>query len=398
VVVALAGCGDPSIRAARSADQVHARTSTTRSSRTPSDGAEVAPAGLRLASSDESADWYGRDLVRLEHAGRGLFLAGSPLAVVTPDARSVVYNAWTVPTEVAGVVDPATGLALGTPIGHPSLLVHDLDTGRNRLLADAAQSVAVSATGRVAYAQGTGDVRRDVDYLTDVVVRDELDADAVRWTDEPGRYLVNGWAGDRLVVTRSTEGQELGTGEILVLDGPGTARIATERGSFLGISADGGVLAIATDREDLPLARVRTVALDDLRVADVSNAPDLVGVSGGSWVGERLVVSASLGGRPVLATFSGTDHLEFELSYLLDPGRVSSAVDPYVADDGRVGAIGYPATGSGPRGDGLRPYVVLVCPPDQDTCAADPLPGPTDRQLGRIANPSRPSRLALEEQ
>jgi hypothetical protein len=314
-----------------------------------------------------------------------------------PDGQSVVYNAWSALADIGGVTDPSKVPAAGTPIGHPSLRIHDLETGQDRLLADAAQSVAVSGSGRIGYAQGEGDVRLSVDYLTDVVVRDGLDAEAARWTEHPGRYLVNGWAGNRLVVTRSAEGQELGIGEVLVFDGPREVRIAADRATVLGISSDGGALAIAADSDDAPLAHVRTVALDDLRTAQAGNVPELVGVSGGSWVGNRLVVSASLDGRPVIATFLGFNEVRFERTYALDPGRVSSAADPFVAADGAVGAIGYPTTGTSKRDD-LPPYSVLVCPPDQDICTADPVPALADHQLGRIANPSRPSQLAAKEQ
>ena len=108
------------------------------------------------------------------------------LVVLSPGGRYLAYHSWE------------------RPIGEtvvPLLYVHDTVTGRDRLLARGAQTVAWNRDGRIAYfrarrARYDGRVGA---YVGDVVVG-RLDEAPRAWTTHAGAYQVLAWARDRLLV------------------------------------------------------------------------------------------------------------------------------------------------------------------------------------------------------
>lgn len=108
------------------------------------------------------------------------------LAVMSPGGRYLAYH--------------SSGARSGTTV-LPLLYVHDTATGRDRLLARGAQTVAWSGDGRIAYFRATRaryDGRNGA-YVGHVVVR-TLSTPEARWTTNAGGYEVLAWARGRLLV------------------------------------------------------------------------------------------------------------------------------------------------------------------------------------------------------
>lgn len=135
--------------------------------------------GRALHLSDGSVQQLSRPL-------RGSLLGhDAALVVPSPDGRYVAYHAW-------------TG---GSTIGTPLLVLHDIATGSDRVLARGAQTLAWSSAGRIAYFQASRP-RYDGSngaYVGEVVVR-TLGGPSRAWTRRPGDYQVLAWAGRTLLV------------------------------------------------------------------------------------------------------------------------------------------------------------------------------------------------------
>jgi len=191
----------------------------------------------------------------------------------------------------------------------PSLRLHDLRDGRDRVLADRALSIAWRA-GTIAYVrvvEGEGEVpERSFGH---VVVRSGLRGPEARWTTSPGSYVVAAWAGRRLLAYRLREGWP----DLLVLDGPGRARVLARASALVAVSPDGGRAFLAEYGASPPLVRVVDVPSGD-EVARAS-LPDLRWVSeSGSWASDRVAATTSEG-IAVLEVREGTVELEQTLRF-----------------------------------------------------------------------------------
>ncbi len=110
------------------------------------------------------------------------------LAVLSPGGRYLAYH--------SALAHPPTD-----PTVVPLLYVHDSLTGRERLLARGAQTLAWSHDGRIAYFRATRaryDGRRGA-YLGQIVVG-TLTSPATRWTRTAGSYEALAWAHGRLLI------------------------------------------------------------------------------------------------------------------------------------------------------------------------------------------------------
>ena len=117
----------------------------------------------------------------------GLLIATlSPAAVPDPrDNHVVAYNSWRRRS--------------------PVIRVHEVASGKDRILDRGAYSIAWRREGALAYFKA---LKPDLDpenvrrYFGHVVVRSSEKEAPVRWTAEPGVYVVAAWAGDHLLVYR----------------------------------------------------------------------------------------------------------------------------------------------------------------------------------------------------
>lgn len=206
----------------------------------------------------------------------------------------------------------------------PVLLVRELKTRDETTLAEGAFSLAWRRDGALAYFTGVRPRVRDPQrYVGDVVVAPSLDARAKRWTTERNGYVVAAWAGESLIVHRQREGWP----DVLMLDGPGRARVLAERAALVAVSPDGSRAFVTKEPARAPIVGVVNVA-DGSGVATLDLATASKGVAteegtgrdvtanrltyvadSGSWVADEIVASVS-GGLAVLRLDTGAIVLE----------------------------------------------------------------------------------------
>jgi hypothetical protein len=124
----------------------------------------------------------GLDRVELAQVPTNIGTGFSPLAILTADRRSVLYE---------------------TSAPH-QIRVHDIASGTEDIIAsNAFAPVAAARSNRLAYAHardplptGPSAVWRQA---SDIVVRDGVGGADEVWSDAPGRYLPVAWAGDTLL-------------------------------------------------------------------------------------------------------------------------------------------------------------------------------------------------------
>ncbi len=184
----------------------------------------------------------------------------------------------------------------------PVLLVRDLETEKDSLLARGAFSVAWGQGG-IAYFKGLEPrVRKPLRYLGHVFVKRSLRAPAERWTTTPDRYAVSAWAGKRLIVHRMSRTWP----DLLVMEGPRRTRLLAERAALIALSPDGSRAIITEEPSPSPIVSVVNIAdgkvLASLDLADVSkevaDEPISYVADSGSWV-ENTVIAAVSGGLAV---------------------------------------------------------------------------------------------------
>jgi len=220
-------------------------------------------------------------------------LVGQNAAVAVPsrDGRFLAYHAWEDET--------------------PLLVLRDLRTGEERVLARGAQTVAWGPTGQLAYVQAEPPrYRPGQPYLGHVVVRETVDAPPRRWTTAPGPFEVRAWAGTRLLVAVrycpacSDDGHPVG---LYALDGPGEPD-SLPLADLSALSPDAR-WALGpyqeTPGQDSPTPYARLVELETGRVAHTLDVAAAVRDGGGdvaaggfheaSWRGDEIVAHAATG-------------------------------------------------------------------------------------------------------
>jgi hypothetical protein len=251
-----------------------------------------------VVSSDESKitwSWVsdttahnigGKDEVRLDRSVANRPFSDryvSPLAIPSPDGRSLIYHSF---------VD--------------GLRVRDLESGVELALERGSRSAAWRADGTLAYAKG---------QIGHVFVREQLDARPQQWSVEPSDYTVLAWAGKTLIVGAATVSQasvqrlfgkpDQAEQGVWALDGMSRAR-RLPLGGVLAMSPS-GELVVGTETsvtpEDVPLtAVVRVVRVADGKVVAELDLPPVINPErayslgselmsgGGSWAGDHIVV------------------------------------------------------------------------------------------------------------
>ena len=227
-----------------------------------------------------------------------------PVAAPSRDGRYMAYNTW----RWARPIDwqrslEEQGIVTGDPLGRPQLHVRDLRDARDHAFEAGSFSVGWSADGAIAYVRGTApDYRANTPFLGDVVVRRHIDDEPFPWSVAPDRYLVEGWAGRRLLVRRQAPGE---SGELLVFDRPGAARVLAGDADLIAIDPHGVDVVVAESAARNTAPSIRLLSIGDGReegrielraiVDPVTHAAvdDVVGI--GSWHDGRVVAAASSG-------------------------------------------------------------------------------------------------------
>jgi hypothetical protein len=179
----------------------------------------------------------------------------------------------------------------------PSVRLYDAVTGTDEIIEDGAFSLAWRADGALAYFQGTErDYRAGIAYDGDVFVRSSLDAAPEKWSAEPARYVVVGWAADTLVAYREREGEAL---DVVAFDGPGRMHVLASDSGLVAISPDGRQAFVEQGpAEGRPIVRVVDVATgEQVAKLDLTRIDPAVGAVGyaGDWRGDRVVASSASG-------------------------------------------------------------------------------------------------------
>ncbi len=250
-------------------------------------------------------------------------------AARSPDGRWLLYATW---TAAAGL--DASRLRPGDLIGTPSLRLRDERTGDEVVVAGGGDSFAWRGDGALAYGEALVPAyRASLPYRGHIYVRASSSASPTRWTTDPARYVVVGWAGKRLVAYRRPHGERL---DVLVFDGPGRARL---------VSDDASIVAIEPSGERMLISRSEPARVEVLETATgaVVGSLDLGAVGpvayGGDWVND-LVVAA---GNEKLVIFRLHDAIALE--QVLDFGagafRSGGIGSPRFLDDAgeRVAAV-----------------------------------------------------------
>lgn len=337
---------------------------------------------------------------RLSHmAAPSLFGWTSPLAVPSANGQQVVYSAW----KNLVSVDPEKSFSQqnikdGDALGRPSIRMVDTDTGTDSLIEDGAFSVAWRSDGALAYSKGEeADFRADVPYMTDIVVRQSVDAKPETWTTTPGRYIVVAWARHTLLAYDMQEGEQL---DLIALDGPGSARQLASDTSLVAVSPDGTravvsgadgaaarLLDVASGTEVARVDAEPPAADPSASTASPASEPAVQGLLyGGSWTGDH-VVAESPGGLVLLhATASG---LSVERTLAMPTDALPLGVhEPQFADTTGTRVTAWaPVKGGGGRAVGYE-NVYLDCEIADATCSVGP--PRNDRIFSQAYNPSRP--------
>jgi hypothetical protein len=226
----------------------------------------------------------------------------SPVAELSADGRTLVYNTWEnlVPPPGPAQTPPPTG----TLMAHPSIRVFDLQSGVDTLFADGAISPVISSTGDVAFVAGDRpDYYQNEPFTGTIMVRSLQDPKATTLVGTPQNYRPVGWAGSTLLYYVEGEGEALD----LYSAGIGaTPRL---------LATDVGVVAISPDESSVLVQRLGS-GEGDVMLLDVSSGAVLQHASAlttpagtptgalelnGDWLGNQVVAGGT--------TFSGLIYL-----------------------------------------------------------------------------------------
>ena len=227
-----------------------------------------------------------------------------PIATPSRDRRYLAYNTW----HWAKAIDwqrslNEQGIATGDPLGRPQLHVLDLQDGADAALDPGSFSVAWRSDGAIAYARGNPpEYRANMPFESDVVVRRRIGAAPAVWSAAPGRYLVEGWAGTRLIVRAAAVG---GRGALVAFDGVGSERPLVDDADLIAISPNGADVLVAESAAEVAGPAVRLLSVTDgaeearLELSAIRDpvtqtaVTDVVGL--GSWQGDRALAATSSG-------------------------------------------------------------------------------------------------------
>jgi hypothetical protein len=356
--------------------------------------------GGTLVSDDHVTDVAtGARVDGLQDASLQIF--SGPVALRSADGNLIVYNSFA----LASGVDRSS-LVPGKTVGTPSIRVHDVSAGTDRVLASGAGSVAWAGGGRLAYVQGDRASWDGTAYRGRVMVRPDLRGAAVAWTPTSDRYTVLAWAGGRLLVERTPAEQEAG-GELLVFDGPGKSRVLGGNDTELVGVDPTGTIALVTTGD--PTAAAVTYRLLDLATGAEAGKVDLGSTAGtglpspssvGAWSGDAVVVGYSSKFAVFHYTSGPSPSMTLQKLVAIPTSVAPFIRDPYFGKDHThvFGvSVDHLPTAQGPHQEPKfdSNYVLLDCTLATGTCVARPQHQSADGHvLAPIRNPSRPITAA----
>lgn len=247
----------------------------------------------------------GRSRVTLPRAASAPLVGNlGPVAAPSPDGRSLAYNTWqwAKPIDWQRSLDEQ-GITTGDSLGRPELHLFDLRDGTDTALEPGTFSVAWRRDGTIGYARANPpDYRANTSFVADIVVRRGIGGAPTVWSEVPGNYLVEGWAGRHLVVRAAAAG---GRGGLEAFDGAGSERPLADDADLLSISPNGGDVLVAEGASEAAGPSVRLVSVADgaeearvelAEIVDPVTRTPLTNVVGiGDWQGDRAVAATSSG-------------------------------------------------------------------------------------------------------
>jgi hypothetical protein len=224
------------------------------------------------------------------HVAAPLAAGNSPLAVLEPDGRTLVYSTWV----AEGPTDDSA--QSGTPGGRPSIRLLDLRTGRDRPLVYGAVSFAVSASGSIAYVRGDRpEYLQDVAYTGTIEeVRPGASGPPVTLVGASRNYRVAAWAGRSLLYYVEGDGESL---DLFVVAEGARPRLVARSAEVVAISPDGAAVLVQSDQYGpaglalYDVATGRELAEVD-RLRDEQGRTLSLGMNG-DWYGSLIVAEAS---------------------------------------------------------------------------------------------------------
>jgi WD40 repeat protein len=342
----------------------------------------------------------GRDLPLDGQAHAGLAGWTSPVGVMSPDGSSVVYDAWTDLVTIDPVKSYSQqGITDGQPLAEPSLRVIDTTTGTDTLLINGAYSFAWRMDGAVAFVKGTDtEVKANVPYTGDIVVRESLNGPDEVWTSSPDYYVAVAWAEQTLLAYRIGEGE---SADLRALSGPGQSRLIAADATLVAVSPDGTRALISQSSAGaasvIDVATGSTLAnLDLLQTLDPTTGEPLGYLAyAGSWVGDRVAAEGG-SGIVILDVTSSKLSLHSVLSLPSAQFPMHPHEPRFIDTTGSSVIAWVPIPGSGGQAPG-RLYLYLNCNVDDAVCRVGPTRG--SRVFYPVSNPSRPlsdsTQLAL---
>lgn len=260
-----------------------------------------------------------------------IFIFNTSVAVPSPDQRLLIYRATDPPGDVFSL--------RATPV----LRLHEVETGRDRILERGAASFAWSADGALAFAKAEPHQPTDsADPVGHVLVRRSIMGPAVRWTTRPGRYTVLAWADKALLVGAVAAGRAApAEGEgVYAFTGPDRAR-KLPVGGVIAVDPSGELIVGPVTLEPLLPGSLtfRVVRIRDGAVLAELDVPPVVDpdfpyaaahwMTGGSWAASYIVVAFASSGLEstdalVLLRFDG-DELEPAHVFRLEPNSAAEA-------------------------------------------------------------------------
>ena len=198
----------------------------------------------------------------------------------------------------------------------------------------------------------------------------------------PDTYIVMGWAGKTLIVSRAS-GDD-GLSSLLTMNAPDEADVVAQQGYLMAISPDGSQIAYNSFTAEGEQLELRSLLTGETRQVETA----VIGITNGAWVQTTLVVG-TLGPNGSGLAAVDTAGSRLQLAALgVDPGRSPSWSVPFISEDGTIGALGTngvivadPVTGQLPA----EPHLLVVCPPKGE-CWYEPIAGVY--QIERVRNPS----------
>lgn len=329
----IAGCSQSSDstqqRASKSSDTSVVDTKKSE----PGSSAKLRAADAQFVAPKPVQSSAGRTVTVIDEVGSALGAGTSAIAL--PEEEAALY------ITTRQLQRPQYGgLQTGDPIFESRIMLYQEGTPPE-LYEEASTSMAVSTLGKIAYNQGSGPILQNIDYHTQIIVRDSLTSDPVIWLAAPDKYEVIGWAGSKLVVVRIPADMQ-GGGEYLLLEGPEKYATILEGGWPLAISADGSEIAYNATFEagDPPLLKIWDVSNGTSEVVlPTEQLPNVASLTAGAWVGDQLYLEVGRGNGSTLLILTRNAEGTWAFKEVEGLPKYFLVKDLFFSADGSIGSL-----------------------------------------------------------